>query len=270
MVELRLAQFADEARRAEHVTNARTFAGDALRHDSGQALALVVLGTAQFYYDWDFKAAESSYRAALEIEPSNGDAKQYLSGLLAATNRVPEAVSVAQETARLEPLVALRARNLAVMYAYARDYEHAIEQEENALRLSPGYAPALFGLGRIHAARGRYDQAADYIERALTSGHNVSWLAELACVYAAAGRRADYRRVQQELTERAARGEHAPLDHLAHVAATERRIDDGFRALEQAVAKREPNVLWMQVDERLDAYRSDARYIQLLKHAGLQ
>jgi TolB-like protein/Tfp pilus assembly protein PilF len=270
MIELRLAQFAAPIKRAEHVATARTLASRSLGSDPTQPSALVVLGTAQFYYDWDLRAAEESYRAALEIDPSNVDAQTYFSGLLAATNRVHEAIALAQESVRLEPLVAIRAKNLASMYYYARDFERALAHEQQALRLNPGLAPSYFGIGRIYTALGRYDEAAEFIERALTGGRNMVWLPELGCVYAAAGRRHDLRRIQMELDARARGGEYASLDHVAHVAAAEGRIDDGFRALQQAVANREPNVLWMQVDPRLDAYRSDPRYIQLLKQAGLQ
>jgi eukaryotic-like serine/threonine-protein kinase len=270
MIELKLAQFAAPAQRAEHVASARTLASRSLSLDPNQPSALVAVGTAQFYYDWDFAAAEQSYRAALESNPSNVEAQAYLAGLLAATNRVDEAISLTQQSVRLEPLVAVHVKNLGVMHYYARDFKRALEYEEQALKLTPGYPLSYFGIGRIYAAQGRYTEAAEFIERALAASRNMAWLPELGCVYAAAGRKDDLRRVEAELEERARRGEYASLDHAAHVAAAEGRLDDGFRALQQAVANREPNVLWIQVDPRLDAFRSDPRYIQLLKQARLQ
>jgi TolB-like protein/Tfp pilus assembly protein PilF len=270
MIELRMAQFASPDRRAEHVGAARTMATRALAIDPNTPAALVALGTAQFYYDWNFAEAERSYDAALEIDPSNVVAQQYLSGLLSALNRVNEAIAVAEESVRLEPLMPTRRTNLGMMYYYGRDYPRALEQMEQALRLSPGYPLAYAGMSRIYTATGRHSESAAALERALTSGRNMAWLAELGCIYTAAGRRGDLRRVQSELAERARRGEHVSLDHSAHVAAAESRIDDGFRALEESVASREPDALWLLVDPRLDAFRRHPRYIQLLKQAGLQ
>jgi serine/threonine protein kinase/tetratricopeptide (TPR) repeat protein len=270
MIELRRAQFAAPAQRAEHVAAARRLAARALSSDPNLPSALVVNGTAQFYYDWDFRGAENSYRTALRIDPSSTEAMQYLSGLLAATNRVDEAIALAHEAVQLEPLVTIRARTLAIMYFYGRDYDRALAQEEHALRLTPGYGGSYFGIGRIYAAMGRYDEAATAIERSIVDSRNFVWLSELRCVYAAAGRREDQRRIQAELDERARAGEIPSTDHLAHIAAADGRLDDGFKALQQAIANHEPDVLWMQVDPRLDPYRSDPRYIQLLKQAGLQ
>jgi hypothetical protein len=50
----------------------------------------------------------------------------------------------------------------------------------------------------------------------------------------------------------------------------EGNLDPGFRYLQQSIANRDPDILWIQVDPRLDPYRNDPRYIELLKRTGLQ
>lgn len=270
ILELRQAQYADDRARLQHLAAARTMAARALSIDAHSPVALVALGTAQFYYDWDFGAAERAYRGALEVEPSNVNAQQYLSQLLSATNRLGEALALAEEGIRLEPTSPARFTHLGMMYYYARDFDKAMQQMEYALRLAPGYPTALTGISRVYAARGDYAQSAAYLERAIASGRNFAWVSELACVYAAAGRTDDFRKIQAELETRENKGEHRTLDHVAHLAALDGRLDEGVAALEQSVVHREPAVLWLAVDPRLDAYRSHPRYIELLKLTGLQ
>jgi len=270
MTELRLAEFADPKTRLDRVTHAKELAGHALRLDPSEPSALHALGTAQFYYDWNFDGAERSLRQALESSPSSAPVLEELGRLLAARGRLEDAVGIGEQAVRLEPLVAMRLISLGMLHYYNRDYGRAIELMQRSLTVAPEHPVAHFGLGRIHAAMGQYDAAANEIREALSRSRNMAWLPELACVLAAVGQKSGVESVLKELAERERQGEHYSLDHRAHIAAAEGRLDEGLGVLREAVERRAPSVLWMAVDPRLDPFRGDPRFEQLLRDANLR
>jgi tetratricopeptide (TPR) repeat protein len=270
LIELRLAEFADPLNRTDRVSRAKEMATQALKLDARVTAAHVALGIADFYYDWDFDAAERSFRRALDVAPSNPDGRIHLAWLLAARGRVDEAVGLGEEALRREPFVPARLITLGTLYYYRRDYARATELMNRSLQLAPDHPVARFGLGRIHAAKGEYEDAAAQIRLALDRSRNMAWLPELACVLAAVGRNSGVESVLKELAERESRGETYSLDHRAHIAAAEGRLDEGFSILREAVERRVTNVLWMAVDPRLDPYRADPRFPELLRLAHLR
>jgi tetratricopeptide (TPR) repeat protein len=270
MVDLRLAEFADAARRFERVERAKQYADRALAIDRQSPAGLLALGTAQFYYDWDFEGAERTLRLALESKPSDAATLGRLALLLAALGRLDEAVELGARVVRLEPLVPRHLTTLGLLHYYRRDYARASEMMHQSLRIAPENPVARFGQGLIYSARGEYDLAADHIRRALDHSPNMAWLPELACVLAAGDQSSAKESVLLELSRREREGETYSVDHRAHMAAAEGRLDEGFEYLRQAVEQKVPGVLWMQVDPRLDPFRADPRFDQLVQHAQLR
>jgi tetratricopeptide (TPR) repeat protein len=248
----------------------REMAERAIRLDPSLASGYAALGTVQFYDLWDFAAAEQTLRTALTVDRSHGFARQRLSMLLAALGRLDEAIAMAQEAVAVEPEVPYRAVALAGVYYYARDYDRAEAELNRALQLSPAFAAPLFTLGQIAAARGRYDEADLLVRKALAGSDYLGWLVELARISALAGRVDETRRILEQLEDRQRRGEWVSPDNFAYIALAQHRHDDAFAILTEAVDRRAINVLWLAVDPRVDGLRSDARFDQLLRRAGLR
>jgi len=270
LVEIPLITESTNVDRNERVAMSRQMAQRAISLDPSLGIGYAALGTVQFYSDWDFANAEKTFRTALTVDPSDGFAHQRFSMLLAARGRLDEAIQVAREAVQIEPLVSQRAIALGGIYYYARDYSRAAEQAQRALQLSPGNPTANFLLGQIAAARGQYDDAIAFVQRALAASDYVGWRIELARIYAAAHRPADAQQTLQALAERGRAGESYSPDNLAYIAAAEGRIDDALRILEEAVDQHQINALWMAVDPRVDPLRRDPRFARLLARSGLQ
>jgi len=270
LVEIPLAAGSTNADRQERTALARQMAERAIQLDPTVVGGYAALGTIQFYNDWSFAVAEQTFRTALTIGPSDGFVRQRFSMLLAARGRLDEAIAMAQECARLEPSIPLRYTSLGVVYYYARDHARSEAEFRHALAMSPGFPTAYFGLGLVAAAQGRYDEAIANMQRAIAASDYVVWQVDLARVYAAAGRTDDKARVLAAVSDREKAGETYGVDYLGYIAAAEGRLDDAFRFLDQAVAGRTTNVLWMMVDPRVDVLRTDPRFEQLLYKAGLR
>lgn len=255
--------------REEYLAEIRGDAERAVSLDPELGAGYAALGNEQFYYEWNFRAAEQTFRKALEVEPSYAFARQRLAMLLAALGRVDEGIELARESQLIEPLYSLRTEALGTLYYYRRDFDNAMAQMRRALEVSPQSAAAHYGLGRIYSALGRHDDAAREIEAAMNGNRVTAYLAELERVYAAAGDQARKAAVRAELDERARNGDRETPDRAAYVAAAEGRADDALQILRTVVFERNQNLLWIAVDPRVDPLRGDPRFDALLRSAGL-
>jgi TolB-like protein len=248
----------------------REIAEKAVSLDPLLSTGYAALGNELFYHEWDFPAAERTFRKAIEVGPSDADARSRLANLLAAQGRLDDAIAMAEQTRALEPNLASRVQTVGIFYYYKRDYERAILEMGRALGLEADHPAAYFGLGRIFSAMGRHDDAIAQIQLALGRQRPVGYLVELARTYAAAGQPDDTRKVLAELADREKQGERYNHDNLAYIAAAEGRIDDAFRILERAREQRMANMLWIAVDPRVDPLRSDPRLARLLTEMKLR
>jgi tetratricopeptide (TPR) repeat protein len=269
LIELRLIEATTSLDRRERADFAKQLALKALALDPGLASGYAALGSVQFYHDWDFTAAEQTLRRANDVNPSYAFSRQRLSMLLAARNRLTEAIAVGRESQRLEPTVPIHTASLGMLYYYARDFPRAVDEVRRSAQLSPNFAIADFGLGRIYSAQGRFAEAIASLEKAVAADRNSAWLVELARTYTAAGRKDAAAKILAELTDRERAGESYSLDNLAYIAAADGRIDDAFVLLDEAVRRRMVNVLWIAVDPRVDQLRADPRFPQLLDRMGI-
>ena len=256
--------------RATAAATPREQALRAIALDGSLSAGYRALGTVQFYFDWDFPAAEQTFRKALALTPSDASVRYPLSMLLAALQRTDEALAVALEARQMEPLVPGASINLGTAYYYARQYDRAEAEFRRLLDLSPENGVGYYGLARVYSAQGRHDEAIAEYQRALGVVRSVGYLVEYARALIAAGRPAQAAPVLDELRQREAKGEGYSLDHLAYIAAASGRFDDAFSILATAVDRRQANMLWLAVDARVDAIRSDARFEALLKRMGLR
>jgi hypothetical protein len=108
------------------------------------------------------------------------------------------------------------------------------------------------------------------MNEALKRSRPPGYVAELARIYAAAGRRDDAEAQMARAAELArARGtELAPVLSAYLTAATGDR-DRAFMDLARALDARSSDLLWADVDPRLDPLRDDARFQQIRRQIGL-
>ena len=253
--------------RSSRVEEIRQFANRAIQLDPKFSRGYAARGLLELNQDWNFDAAEQTFRTAITEAPDDGFIRQRLAFLLAARGRLDEAIRFAQEGRALEPMVASRSIALAAMYYYARDFRQAEQEYRRALAIEPNSAVAQFGLGRVFADDGRAAEGAVEIERALARGRFPEWLAEYARVLVLAGRTADAQRVIDELTA----GQRQPyLAQWALIAAAQGDVERAFTLLDRAVTERSNSVLWLGVDPRVDPLRTDPRFDRLLTRIGLR
>jgi eukaryotic-like serine/threonine-protein kinase len=257
---------------AEARAAALTAASRALELDNALPEAHSAMADIKFLYDWDWQGAELAYRRAIELNPSFSLARTQHARLLSARGVVKEAVEEARRAEQLDPLSAEVAQTVGLMLYYARDYDGASRQLAHALDLDPNLARAHIALSRVYEARRDWKPAIASAERALalTGGNDLIVQSHLARLRTLAGNPADGRRKLQELEALNRTGKaHLAPQYLAYLHSALGARERAFALLERAVAERDPNILWLNVDPRLDTYRDAPRFQELVRRVGL-
>ena len=122
-----------------------------------------------------------------------------------------------------------------------------------------------WNLMRGHAWTGRYDQAIALSPTILAESGRHQWvLGLLAWTYGKAGRVTEARAVRDEMEGRS-RHEFVSPFWLATAAASAGLPDEAIRRVEQAVAERDPLVMWSRATPFWDAIRTHPRFEDALR-----
>jgi serine/threonine-protein kinase len=239
----------------------------ALNIDDDLPEARAALADIKWNYDWDWLGAEAEYKRALDLNPSFTYARKRYAGLLTAARRLDEGVEEAVKAEALEPRSPEAMTEHGMILYYKRDYAAARDVLSRALELEPKRGGALAMMGRIEQAEGRFDAALDVLTKmreAVGSG-NIPLDMEIIRVEALTGRRDDAERHLSELQRSVAAKHHriAPK-HLANVELAFGNRDRALDFFEEAINDRDPSVLWLAVDPRVDDLRPMPRFQALL------
>lgn len=132
----------------------------AISADSAYAPAHTVLGLVQM----DLKEngqAQASFQRALQLAPSDPDANHNYAWFLCQTGREEQSIRFFLAAVR-NPLYATPAKSYALAGACASKKNNdtdGIEYLERALRLDPGYLPAMINLAQLRYRRGELEAA---------------------------------------------------------------------------------------------------------------
>jgi TolB-like protein/Flp pilus assembly protein TadD len=240
--------------------------------DPESSAAHEVIADLKFYYDWDWAGAEGAYQKAIALNPSSSRAHAQYARYLIARGRGTPALTEAQRAVSLDPLSAGSASTLALMHYYTRDYGRAAESAHRALQLDPNSAGIYFVLARIHAGRGALAEAIEANDRAVSLAGQApaGWRAHQILLQAQSGRTADARAALAELNrELNARNQQMGPGPLAYIHVALGDSQRALQLLERAADDRDPDLLWIAVDPRVDPLRSEPRLKVLLARLEL-
>ena len=239
----------------------------ALNIDDNLPEARAALADIKWNYDWDWLGAEAEYKRALDVNPSFTYARKRYAGLLTAARRLDEGAEEAVKAEALDPLSPEAMTEHGMILYYRRDYAAAREVLQRALQLEPTRGGALAMMGRIEEAEGHFDAALDVLTRMreIVGTGNTGLEIEMVRLEALTGRRDEAERHLSEL-QRAAAADHQRIvaKNLAQVQLAFGNRDRALDFFEEAINERDPSVLWLAVDPRVDALRPMPRFQALL------
>ena len=220
--------------------------------------------------DWDWHGAEREFQRAISFDPRYATAHHwYAMSCLVPLGRLDEALEEMRIAQSLDPVSSIVARDLALIHAYRRDYEAALEQCDHTIELNPHFSPAYWALGVIQEQRKDLDEAVAAFQRAIDlSPHSPRMLAGLARAMALAGKKALALNSLRQLEGIAAQRYVSPIEFAA-VRFALAQPDLGFTWLEKSCDDRAFDVLALKVDPRFETERHHPRMQGILRLVGL-
>ena len=245
--------------------DARNAAMHAVRADELLAEAHAALGWQEFWFGWNWPAAEASLRRAIALDPNYANARRSLGHVLSNAGRHSEALAEMARARELDPFSPLM-HGLSAQTAYnAGNFALAERHARQSLAIDPNFWAGYVNLGQALAGQGRHDEALVAIAEGYRLAGNAKGLTRRAYVLGRMGRTAEAKELLGEL-EQATRP--VPPYEIAAVHAGLGDANRAFAWLEKAYAARDANLVFLPVDPKMDPVRSDARFQALLDRCG--
>jgi TolB-like protein/serine/threonine protein kinase/Tfp pilus assembly protein PilF/class 3 adenylate cyclase/alpha-beta hydrolase superfamily lysophospholipase len=236
--------------------------------DGSLAEARTSLAYIRYQYEWDFSGAESEYRKSIELDPNYATAHQWYAIELAGLGRMDEAIREITRAQEIDPTSLIANVNAGWIFYHARQYDRAIEQMRKSLEMDPNFARGHWAISEPLEQEHRYDEAIAELQKARQLDETPIMLALLSHVYAVSGKRDEARKILERLTE-LSKDTYVDPYFLAEIHTALGERDQALRDLENAYSQRSSWLVWLKVEPKFDALRSDPRYADLLKRIGL-
>ena len=248
---------------ADGYRQAREAAEKALALDPQLAEAHLAMGWIHSSYDWDWAAADASYRTALDLEPGSAEALRHAGVQAMYLGRWDEAIDLINKAIERDPLRPNSYNNLGLgLLAVNRDTE-AEAALRKALELDPDGALRHYSIGRALLLQGKTGAALQMMQQEADEGWRLSGL---PLVFHALGRRGESDAALAALKDKYA-GDSA--FQIAEVHAFRGEADLAFEWLERAYAQRDGGVSEIKGDRFMRGLVDDPRYKAFLRKLKL-
>lgn len=162
--------------------------------------AHTALAEVRLYYDWDWAAADESFKRAIELNPSQDWAHAHYGWYFQLTGDAKRAIEEMQLAQEIGPLNPLWSAWLAWLYWAQNDLDEALAKAKRSVDLNPEFLWSLHVLGGVYAEKGMYAQALATHERLRPISPIVAnW--GFGITYGLMGRRDDALKVAAELAK---------------------------------------------------------------------
>jgi tetratricopeptide (TPR) repeat protein len=243
--------------------SAREAAQRALQLAPDLAEGHIELGLVLESHDWNWTAADASFRRALELAPGDANALRAAAGLARILGQHDKALDLVSKAVALDPLSARTHRQAALVYIMSDRLDDAVAAFQVALDLSPtmGLAHAFLAIALLLQGRGQEGLA---LARAET--HDVFRNLAVAMIQHSLGHPTEADTALRALID--GWGWTAAYQ-IAEAYAHRGEVDKAYEWLEAAYTQRDPGVVHTASDGLLRPLHSDPRWQPFLQRIGL-
>jgi len=247
---------------------AKAAAQRAIEMDDTLAEAHAELGFTIFWYDWDWNAAESQLKRALELNPNNADTHLFYAHLLSNTGRHAEGLAEVKRARELDPLD-LRINGLEAQFLiHAGKLDEALAFLHKTLELNPNNWFAHMFASSAYTEKGMFAEAVAEARKARElNSANSQPIAQLGYALAKSGQQAEARGLLEELLRLSTQRYVSP-GNIALIYNGLGERDQTLAWLEKGYEQRDPKMVFLKVEPKWNNLRADPRFQDLLRRVG--
>jgi len=250
---------------------AKGAAHKALQLDDGLAEAHNAMALVSVLHDWGWPRAMAEFDRALAINP-NFVPSRYWKGLflhLFVRRDAEEALKETKRAVDLDPIAALPAYALGLVYIGTGRHEEAVQVAERMLSRDPAHAILYRVVGVARFCLGQYDEAIAALDRGAALSMRHPWfVGELGATHAAMGDRAEARRLQEELLARSHTTYISPTS-LAVIPIALGETETALRYFEMAFEHRDPLLIAATSWPTVAPLGKEPRVVRLFEEMGV-
>jgi tetratricopeptide (TPR) repeat protein len=260
-----------------HVDRARpvlecglAYAEKAVELDPACGEAYCSLGALQAALHQDWSQAEGMFQLALEANPNNALALNWLAiVVLVPQLRFEEAVDAVFAAYDLDPASPEIGNEIVWVRICCGQYLEAAEQARRIVGLHPEFLEAYWSLAVAECSCGRHGAASAALDRADRLGVAIPMTLALRCFVD--GARGDFETARQSLGRLESLNDASATRaiHLAWAYAAAGDVDRGIQHLERAIDDADPHALYVEVFPPNAPLRAHARYSEVLRRQRL-
>jgi eukaryotic-like serine/threonine-protein kinase len=254
---------------AEGWPRVKAAATRALELDGSLAKAYTALAQVSQDFEWDWAAAESAHRRAIELMPGDSFLHMCYSWFLSIARRHEESIAEMRLALELDPLSIIATTCIGEVLMQGRQSDAAIEQCRKAIALDATYWPAYLFMGMAYQQKGQDQEAIKALEKGAELAERDSIaIAALGNALGIVGRKDEAREILQELRTRREKAYLSPYwISLVHLGLGEN--DKALDCLETGYEERAAYMNIIHVYYHFDPLRSNPRFQDIVRKMNL-
>jgi serine/threonine protein kinase/tetratricopeptide (TPR) repeat protein len=254
----------------EAFPKAKDAALKALEIDEKLAEAHNALAMINRDYEWDWEKAEREFQRAIELNPNYPTAHQWYAEFLVVRGRFDEAIAEIKRAQELDPLSLVMKTIGGMVYHGSRKFDLGIEECQKVLDINPSFMVARLFLGLNLMSKGLPEEAILEFQKALelSEGQYLGAQAFLGYAYAITDKKSEAREILRQLQDKSTQRIISP-GYIAFVYIGLGEKDRAMEWLERGYEEKDWQMVFLKVYPQYDSYRSDPRFLALLKKMNL-
>ena len=220
------------------------------------SLGLVLLN------EYDITGAEHEFKRAIELNPNYATAHHWLALLLTILGKNEEALAEYRQALKIEPLSTVMSNAYAIGLFYARKYDESIAESKKSLEIDSTFLGPYGTIAAAYERKGDYARTIEYFAKGMELTKKFEEAATIRSSFAKGGWQGYLR---SRLTDQTL----SPYI-LARIYLRLGDRDSAIAQLNKSFELREPILLRIKTDPRLDSLRSDPRFQELEHRIGFK
>jgi serine/threonine protein kinase len=222
------------------------------------------------WFEYRWAEAEKEYIKAIELSPSDLEARHMYAHLLEIQGRFDEAISEMGRALELEPLQINLNHCMGNILFFSGDCDGAIDMFQKTIEMDPNFPLQYFWLGRVYLHTGELQKAMEIFEKGTKfPAVNAIVSGGLGLTYALAGREEDAHRILNELNE-LSKEKYIDFYPFAYIYMGLGDKEKTFEYLEKCFEFGDMYLLYLPIDPIFKELYDDPRFDGLLKKLGLK